>query len=309
MARKKLETIIEIIEEIIAPSSLNESEKLKLKSLVKEYGHASVVESIPAAQQYLDEDKSEKSVHNFISKLGGILHNKSLPPIEQEINHVNNAGKSVIADWNSKKANILLHNYVQALEYSFDWQEKMIVDDLRGDTLRYTKDSESWASWSEMMEAWIDYLHNSKEDNLTIKQSGTILPEGLFVELPSNFGSICKQINASYENNLYDCTAVMMRHLLEVLLVLSFQKADNENEIMACDGKHHVPLDSMITKAVNNSKLALSSNTKNDMKHFKDLGNSAHKIWYNCTKGDLEPHILKYRVMIEELFYKSGIKK
>jgi hypothetical protein len=79
---------------------------------------------------------------------------------------------------------------------------------------------------------------------------------------------------------------------------------------MASDGKHHVPLDSMITKAVNNSKLALSSNTKNDMKHFKDLGNfSAHKIWFNCTKGDLEPHILKYRAIIEELFYKSGIKK
>ena len=121
MARKKLETIIEIIEEIIAPSSLNESEKLKLKSLVKEYGHASVVESIPAAQQYLDEDKSEKSVHNFISKLGGILHNKSLSPIEQEINHVNSAGKLAVKNWNAKTANILLHDYVTALKNSLDW--------------------------------------------------------------------------------------------------------------------------------------------------------------------------------------------
>ncbi len=43
---------------------------------------------------------------------------------------------------------------------------------------------------------------------------------------------------------------------------------------------------------------------------FKDLGNySAHKIWYNCTQQDIKPHILKYRAIIEELMYKSGVKK
>lgn len=43
---------------------------------------------------------------------------------------------------------------------------------------------------------------------------------------------------------------------------------------------------------------------------FKDLGNySAHKIWYNCTKGDIEQNALKYRTIIEELLYKSGIKQ
>ena len=42
---------------------------------------------------------------------------------------------------------------------------------------------------------------------------------------------------------------------------------------------------------------------------FKDLGNySAHKIWYNCTQGDIKPHILKYRAIIEELMYKAGLK-
>ena len=42
---------------------------------------------------------------------------------------------------------------------------------------------------------------------------------------------------------------------------------------------------------------------------FKDIGNySAHKIWYNSTRQDIEPHILKYRVIVEELMYKAGIK-
>ena len=310
MARKKVETIIEIIEEIIAPSSLNESEKSKLKSLVKEYGYDSVVGNIPIAQQYLDDHKSEESVHNFIKKLASILYHKSLPLIEQEITHIDNSGKKYVTDWDSQEACVLLQACVKGLK-SLRWPEEKIVNDFLKDILSMTRNAMDWLLWSKK----IKKLNNKnkkliKNDSKAIKQSGTILPEGLFVELPHNFGSICKQINASYENNLYDCTAVMMRRLLEVLLVLSFQKADIENEIMASDGKYHVPLDSMITKAVNNSKLALSSNTKNDMKHFKDLGNfSAHKIWYSCTKGDVEPHILKYRAIIEELFYKSGIKK
>lgn len=50
-------------------------------------------------------------------------------------------------------------------------------------------------------------------------------------------------------------------------------------------------------------------NTRKDMALFKELGNySAHKIWYNCTQGDIKPHILKYRAIIEELFFKAGLK-
>ena len=43
---------------------------------------------------------------------------------------------------------------------------------------------------------------------------------------------------------------------------------------------------------------------------FKDIGNfSAHKIWYNSTKQDIEPHILKCRIIIVELMYKAGVIK
>ena len=312
MARMKVETIIK---DLISPFFLNKEQKLYIKDLNQRYEREFLAKCVDiAAKKYLKYDEKgqviEESIQEFINKIGGIAYNKSRPPIEQEINHVNNAGKSAIADWNSKKADILLHDYATALESSFNWQEKTIVDDLRGDTLRYTKDSKNWSSWSKMIRAWIDYIYSNKEDNLTIKQSGTILPEGLFADLPANFCSMCKQINASYENNLYDCTAVIMRRLLEGLLVLSYQNAEIEDEIMDKEGKHHIPLDSMIKNASKNSKLALSSNTKKDMGIFKDLGNySAHKIWYNCTHGDLEHKILKYRAIVEELFYKSGIKK
>lgn len=167
--------------------------------------------------------------------------------------------------------------------------------------------SKNWRDWRSALEQWIKDIKNWDKEDLTVEQAGTILPEALFSGLHSNIQLICKQINASYEKNLFDCTAVMMRRLLESLLVLAYQKAGIENEIS--NGNNHVPLDKIIKNAEQNSTLMLSSNTKKDMALFKDLGNySAHKIWYNCTQGDIKPHILKYRVIIEELMYKAGVK-
>lgn len=170
--------------------------------------------------------------------------------------------------------------------------------------------SRSWSEWSSTMEHWInDVRHWRDEDTVSVEQLGTVLPDALFQGLPTNFQNLCKQINASYENNLYDCTAVIMRRLLEGLLVLSFQNENIESAIMDKSGRHHVSLDQMIKVAEQSKELALSANTRKDMLLFKDLGNySAHKIWYNCTQGDIKPHILKYRVIIEELLYKSGLK-
>lgn len=54
----------------------------------------------------------------------------------------------------------------------------------------------------------------------------------IYDNVHTNIQRICKQINASYENNLFDCAAVLMRRLLESLLVLSYQKNDIEADIM-----------------------------------------------------------------------------
>jgi len=311
LARKKIETIIN---DKIYPFSLNERGKADLAQIVRKYPYDLLVECIDigvAAYFRYDENGKliQESVQTFLNKLGGIAYNKSRSPIDQEIVHLNNKGKSLYSYWNSQKADELLHSYVNELAL-FGWSEQMILADLRGESSRMMNNAKNWSAWADIIEHWInDIKHWSDEDTVTIKQSGTILPDDVFSGLPKNVRALCEQINASYENNLYDCTAVMMRRLLEGLLVLSFQSAGIESEITDKSGKHHISLDNIIKNAEQNSVLALSANTKKDMALFKDLGNySAHKIWYNCTQGDLKPHILKYRAIIEELMYKSGTK-
>lgn len=310
MARKRIETIIS---ERISPYSLNEKGQADIARLVKQYPYELLKECIDiGVASYFRYDENgeltQLSVNDFLNNLGGIAFNKSRSPIDQEISHLVSIGKMKFSYWNKNRASQLLHNYVKELR-SY-WSETDILEDLKGDTARLMGNSKNWSQWTANMEQWIVDVRGWKEkDTVTIEQLGTILPNTLFEGLLPNFQSLCKQINASYEGNLYDCTAVLMRRLLECLLVLSFQKAGIESEIMDKNGNYHISLDGIIKNASQNSVLALSANTKKDMSLFKDLGNySAHKIWYNCTQQDIKPHILKYRVVIEELLYKSGMK-
>lgn len=101
---------------------------------------------------------------------------------------------------------------------------------------------------------------------------------------------------------------LLCERLLAGLLVLAYQNNGLEADITEKNGRHF-SLDKIIKNAEQNPNLSLSLNTRKDMNLFRELGNySAHKIWFNSTQKDIEPHILKYRAIIEELIYKAGLK-
>lgn len=310
MSKRKIETIIN---KKIAPFKLNEQGKSNISQIQRKYSYDLLCECIDiGSSNYLQYDENgvvtEESVSIFLSKIGGIAYNKSLDPIEQEINHLKNKGKSKFSYWNNDIADKIIWDYVNVLKKFYDDED--LLNDLKNDSSKLIDHSENWSHWRNKMENWIKDVEGWKKNEVTIDQKGTILANALFMNLPSNIQLLCEQINSSYENNLYDCTAVMMRRLLEVLLIFSYKNNKIESEILDKNGLNHITLDKIIKNSEQNNVLGLSSNTRKNMSLIKELGNySAHKIWYNCTKGDIEPHILKYRAIIEELFYKSGLKQ
>lgn len=310
MGRKKIETIIN---EKIFPYSLNEKGKSDLSQIVNKYPYELLKECIDiGVATYFryneDGNVTQESVNTFLNKFGGIAYNKSRPPLEQAVYHIKNKCKRNYSYWNDARADDILIKYISALE-SAGWTEEQIIHDLQTDVSRMCSQSRNWSQWSSGMEHWInDILHWQDKDSITIEQNESILPNAVVEGLSPNIQSLCKQINASYEHNLYDCTAVIMRRLLEGLLVLSYQNNGLEADITEKSGRHF-SLDKIIKNAEQNPNLSLSSNTRKDMNLFRELGNySAHKIWFNSTQKDIEPHILKYRAIIEELIYKAGLK-
>lgn len=156
-------------------------------------------------------------------------------------------------------------------------------------------------------------LLDSEYPELVIKSEDIIapdivLPQSLFENSRGFIESISKQINSSYDNNVFDGCAVLMRRLLEILLILSYENNGIENTIKDTQG-NYILLNKIMKDATSNQTLSLSRNTKGCLDDFRHLGNfSAHKIYYNAKRSDLEKILLDFRAAIEELLYKSGIK-
>lgn len=151
-------------------------------------------------------------------------------------------------------------------------------------------------------------LPNIKIETDEIVFTGCILPTDLFQNTRGYIERISKQINASFEQHLYDGCAVLMRRLIEILLIHTYENNGIETAICNSD-RTYKDLKFIIDDAQSNTVIGLSRDTKNCLGKFRLLGNfSAHKITYNCRKEDINNVALDYRVAVEELLYKSGIK-
>jgi len=149
-------------------------------------------------------------------------------------------------------------------------------------------------------------IHVDSED---VASEDTILPLPLYENTRGFIESLAKQINASYEFNIFDGCAVLMRRLLEILLILTYEHLNIEAELQDTND-NYVSLEKIIANAKSNKKLKLSRDSKSVLGEFRALGNfSAHKIYYNCRRADLKKVASNYRATIEELLYKCGVRK
>jgi hypothetical protein len=143
-----------------------------------------------------------------------------------------------------------------------------------------------------------------------ILSDDSLLPEILFKEAKRNYLlRVVQQINAAYENNLFDACALMMRRLLEILIIHCFESKGIEDQIKDESGAYQ-NLKTLINKAKSKPEIKLSIDVKKDIDDFRELGNlSAHRVKYNCRRDDIRPLRIGYRAVIEELLYAASLVK
>jgi len=147
-----------------------------------------------------------------------------------------------------------------------------------------------------------------KEINEDVMTDDTILPDTLLLSTRGYIELLGKQINGSYNNNIFDGCAVLMRRLLEILLIHSYEASGKINEIS--DGNGFKNLSYIINCINSNKPFNLSKEALEVLDDFRQIGNfSAHKIQYNAKRKDIDNIKLKYRLTIEELLYAARIKK
>lgn len=123
-----------------------------------------------------------------------------------------------------------------------------------------------------------------------------------------NIEGIIDQINKAYYYNIPDGCAVLMRRLVEVLLILCFNKHGVVDEIR--DGKNYISLQGIIRKAKENQAIDLDRSSKADLDLFKDMGDfSAHRRFYTARLEIIARHQYRYESLVQVLLRKAGIIK
>lgn len=143
-------------------------------------------------------------------------------------------------------------------------------------------------------------------DTEIIISSSELIEEAKFCGKRNYIDRLIKQINHCYKNNCFDACAVLMRRLFEILIVSSYQNFNIEDEIKDSTG-NYVELKSLVKK-VQNSTILKIGRIKNDFDSIREVGNySAHGFTYTAGKKDIDDISRTYRVMLEELYNKSGL--
>ena len=100
----------------------------------------------------------------------------------------------------------------------------------------------------------------------------SVVPESLLQKDRTYIKLLMRQINASYDNNIFDGCAVLMRRLVEILLIVAYEHLGEDAAIRDAAGDF-VPLNAIMDNAKGNAKLRLSRNSRDSLETFREPNN------------------------------------
>ncbi|MBQ7104505.1 MAG: DUF4145 domain-containing protein [Bacilli bacterium] len=132
-----------------------------------------------------------------------------------------------------------------------------------------------------------------------------LLEMNIFCGHTNYLNKLVLQANKCYEEKCYDACATMLRRILEILLIKSYEELGIEQNIKDSNGNYFL-LEKICNDAKTNTSLNLSR-IKNKLDILRNIGNyAAHRITYNTTKKDIDEIKVDLRVILEELLYKAN---
>jgi hypothetical protein len=152
----------------------------------------------------------------------------------------------------------------------------------------------------------LDLVYAEYAGPVELPASDSLVPMAFVVGTRGYISKVADQVNKSFDAQLYDCCAVMCRRLIETLIIESYEKNGRASEIK--DGGQYVGLSDMVGRLESDNSMALSRPAMQTLKSFKAIGDlSAHNRHWNARLGDIEPHKIGFRQVVEELLYRTGM--
>jgi len=157
-----IDMIADYVNSKIQPLCINENGKQSVTKWLKKFDTEKILDAIDiSATQYLKYENGElnqESAELFLSKIGGVLVVKSLPPIKQKLAYIKGIARNRLSYWDDKKGSIILENYVKELEKHYNEEE--LLKDLENEISRITKEAKNWTEWKSIIEKWTNDIQN-----------------------------------------------------------------------------------------------------------------------------------------------------
>ncbi|WP_333887584.1 HNH endonuclease [Sphingobacterium siyangense] len=292
--------ILDYINGKMSPWLISDSEKGTIGQWLKKYEVEQILEGIDiAATKYLKQDEegtTNESADLFASKIGGVLHVKSLSPIQQKIAYIKGIARNRFNYWDEKKGAVILSNYVNALQQHYD--EEQMLADLEKEVERITKSSKNWTEWRDLLEKWTEDIYGWEKASEE-RTKATPDPQKVFTkEQLSDF--------AVYSTSLIEVRIILVEHLASILPdfdkhlfrkvllreMLNFLTAQYEGDMIHL--KDHENIGAYLEEYVRESDLGKFFNNSNEhdeikgfylfqMKFIEELGEIFHLLYLSPT--------------------------
>jgi len=148
---------------------------------------------------------------------------------------------------------------------------------------------------------------NFRSERRAAPETDSVLPRTLFSGTRGYLERVVHQVNASYDAELYDCTAVMCRRVLETLLIEVYEHNSRANDIKASDG-NFLMFAALLAHFEGDCTFHPSRNGLKGLRDFKTLGDlSAHNRRFNARRDDIDRVRDGLRIAAEELLHLAGL--
>lgn len=188
--------LIDYVEGLISPFTINESGQKRFTKLLKQFDLADVLEAVDlSATKYLHHDANgdctHDSVENFIKKIGGIAFNKNRPEIQQKMSYIKGICRNRFSYWEPRQGSAIFERYVSALR-EHGWDEQKILQDLEEEVQPKTLECRHWSDWRGFMEQWTEDIRNWDKEN---EREGS--DEQVIVNISPTFQAMLDQPDSS----------------------------------------------------------------------------------------------------------------
>lgn len=159
--------ILDYIRPQIKPAYLYKAQKTKIRNYLKTYDILDILNAIDTSvakyARFEGDDCLQDSVEEIVSKMGGILYNNTLGPIDSEVSHIRHiCRKNFQEDYNDRDARTILHEFIEYLRHQGITEEAKVLVELADKPKRLAGQCGTFEQWCRSMQEYLPEQENKE---------------------------------------------------------------------------------------------------------------------------------------------------